>query len=265
MRICSWNINSLRLRLDLISEVVNIISPDVIAFQETKVRDDLFPKEQVEKLGYPYYCFNGQKSYNGVCILSKFPIKNINILRLFNDDARHISCIINDIEIHNFYVPAGGDEPSIKDNPKFFHKIEFLKSIRDFFVTKKSKISNQNLGHIMLGDFNIAPYEHDVWSSKSLKNTVSHTNLERELLLEIKKEIGFVDLCRKFVSHETKAYSWWSYRNRDWKKSNRGRRLDHIWADSLLVDNIRAYDLFKDARDMLKPSDHVPIYIDVSL
>ena len=119
MKIATWNINSLRLRLDLLSVFAKISNPDIICLQETKTPDELFPQDEIKQIGYKYMAFRGEKSYNGVAILSKYPIDNIFVSSFYNEDTRHISTKIRDIEIHNFYVPAGGDEPDIDINPKF--------------------------------------------------------------------------------------------------------------------------------------------------
>jgi exodeoxyribonuclease-3 len=116
---------------------------------------------------------------------------------------------------------------------------------------------------IALGDFNIAPHEHDVWSSKQLKNVVSHTPPERESITKMQQSLDFIDSARHFIPMEDKAYSWWSYRNKDWKKSNRGRRLDHIWVTPPLRESLKSYNMFSHARDWVKPSDHAPIMIEL--
>ncbi|NDA91478.1 MAG: exodeoxyribonuclease III, partial [Alphaproteobacteria bacterium] len=200
MKIATWNINSLRLRLDLLSTFAKISNPDIICLQETKTPDELFPQDEIKKIGYKYMAFKGEKSYNGVAILSKHPIDNIFASSFYNDDKRHISAKIRDIEIHNFYVPAGGDEPDIEINPKFKHKLEYIRSIENWFLTNR----NKNDKIILAGDLNIAPHANDVWSSTQLKNVVSHTPLERELLINLQHSFDFVDSARFFTSMEEK-------------------------------------------------------------
>ena len=116
---------------------------------------------------------------------------------------------------------------------------------------------------ILVGDLNIAPYENDVWSHNQLINVVSHTPLETNSLLELKNNSNWIDVGRKFVSKEEKLYTWWSYRNRDWKKSNRGRRLDHIWVTQDLDKKLKSYESLSEVRDWEKPSDHVPIVVEL--
>ncbi|NRB11444.1 MAG: exodeoxyribonuclease III [Rickettsiaceae bacterium] len=255
MKIVTWNINSVRLRIDLLEQLKNKIAPDVICLQETKTTDDKFPLEAIRKLGFEHIVYTGEKSYNGVAILSKFPIKNSFSLNLYNDDKRHIAANILDLEVHNFYVPAGGDIPDIDENPKFKHKLEFVKLIKKWFIEERLK-DNEKI--ILLGDLNIAPHQQDVWSSRQLRNVVSHTDIEREHLKDLQHSLNFIDTGRYFVDMQEKLYTWWSYRNRDWKKSNRGRRLDHIWTSHNLEGNLSQIEVLKDARDWLKPSDHVP-------
>ena len=118
---------------------------------------------------------------------------------------------------------------------------------------------------IIVGDFNIAPYEHDVWSHKQLLKVVSHTPAEVERLNALRDSLGWCDVARHFVAPEQKLYSWWSYRNRDWRKSDRGRRLDHIWVTPSLTSALQAFHIQKDARDWQQPSDHVPVVVDIAL
>ena len=116
---------------------------------------------------------------------------------------------------------------------------------------------------IAVGDFNIAPGEHDVWSHKQLLKVVSHTPPELERIAKMQNSLDWVDAARHFVPADEKCYSWWSYRNRDWKKSNRGRRLDHIWVTPPLKQSLKAHEVLVDARDWEQPSDHVPVIVDL--
>ena len=258
MKIISWNINSLRLRLPLLAEFVKQNNPDIICLQEIKVEDSLFPLLDLRVLGYDYIEFSGEKSYNGVAIISRFPLKKIDVIDICNYGHRRHICAtfqtkIGEVELHNFYVPAGGDIPDIVLNDKFDHKLKFVDFMRDFFAPKKEK----NI--IILGDFNIAPLENDVWSHKQLLGVVSHTPIEVEKLNALKNFAEFIDVHRKFVDESQKLYSWWSYRALDPMKSNRGRRLDHIWATQSLRDVIQDAKIYVDYRIKNQPSDHVPI------
>lgn len=261
MKILTWNINSVRLRINLLSELIAKENPDIIALQETKVENLSFPVEIFRNMGFEGVYFNGEKSYNGVAILSKKKLTNVFSLELVNKQARHIAANIDGkFELHNFYIPAGGDEPDIDINPKFLHKLQYCQEMKDWFLANRTKHE-----HIMLlGDLNIAPYENDVWSHKQLLKVVSHTEVEVNALLEIYNCLDFEDHIRKQIPMSEKAYSWWSYRNRDWKKSNRGRRLDHIWSTKKLSEKIIESYMLKEIRDWPKPSDHVPVVTVIS-
>lgn len=261
MRIATWNINSVRLRAGLIKKLADENAPDVISLQETKVRDELFPLDEIKAMGYEHIIFRGEKSYNGVAIISKFPLQNVQKLEIAESpDTRHISAVLpGDIELHNFYIPAGGDEPDTIKNSKYKFKLDFVDYMTDWFGTNRKK--NDKI--VILGDFNIAPLEHDVWSSKQLRNTVSHTQPEIEKLNKLKAGLDWVDSARHFVPEDKKLYSWWSYRNRDWKASNRGRRLDHIWTTPALKDSLKSHEVITHMRDAEKPSDHVPIIVEI--
>jgi exodeoxyribonuclease-3 len=256
MKIATWNINSVRLRLDNIKKLKESLSPDIICLQETKVEDSKFPLNEIQDLGYEHCYFLGQKSYNGVAILSKIKPKNTFSIKLVNDDTRHIAITLdNDIEIHNFYVHSGGDIPDINENKKFADKLSYLDAMEDWFLSNRKKSDKL----ILVGDLNISPYEHDVWSSYQLRNEISHTMIEREKLIRLLNSINFIDIARVKVPYSEKLYSWWSYRNRDWQKSNRGRRLDHIWATDPIKD-FKNFEILKEARSWDKPSDHVPVF-----
>ena len=221
MKIMTWNINSVRLRLPLLLRLMTENAPDIIALQETKCPDDLFPFADIRAAGYPYIHVHGMKSYNGVAILSRLPIQSPRILhRAGREDCRHIAAHINTLDIHNLYIPAGGDIPDPDVNDKFRHKLDYVEDIADFFQTHHR--ADENL--VVLGDFNIAPLEHDVWSHKQLLDVVSHTPQETERLNAFQAGLDWVDTTRHFIPAQEKAYTWWSYRNRDWKASNRGRR-----------------------------------------
>lgn len=259
MRIATWNINSIRLRINSLVDFATKFNPDIIALQETKVEDISFPTIACISMGYPHIRMIGEKSYNGVAILSKYPIEDSFSLTFYNEQKRHIAIRSNGIEIHNFYVPAGGDEPDPNINEKFRHKLAYLEMMHDWFLNNRTK--NDNI--ILVGDLNIAPLEHDVWSSKTLKNTVSHTDIERKLLMRNLKEFGFIDAPRKFVDESEKLYSWWSYRSPNWEASDRGRRLDHIWVSKALESSLKSTISIRDMRKHLQPSDHVPVIVDL--
>lgn len=259
MRIVTWNVNSIRLRISLIKRLNDEECPDIVCLQETKAEDQNFPVDVIKSMGFTHIISYGQKAYNGVAILSKIPIQDCFSLDFCNEDRRHICAKINNLEIHNFYVPAGGDEPDVITNPKYRHKIEYIKSMHRWFVEHRKLSDNI----ILVGDFNIAPHENDVWSSRQLDNVVSHTTIERTLLCDFQESCDFIDTARYFTHIDKKLYSWWSYRNRDWKKSNRGRRLDHIWTSHTLKKYLQSIKILSHVRDWQRPSDHVPCILDI--
>ncbi len=261
LRIATWNINSLRLRLPLLSHLIAALDPDVICLQETKVPDELFPDTAPGALGYPHVARRGMKGYNGVAILSRLALRVDEQAPDWCErgDCRHLAVILEapsgPVELHDFYVPAGGDVPEPAANPKFAHKLDFLREATAWF-TGRAGFSRT----VLVGDLNIAPLEHDVWSHKQLLGVVSHTPVE-VAALQGWQRTGFVDAVRHFVPPEEKLYTWWSYRNRDWRASDRGRRLDHVWVSPDLVPGLASQTILKDARDWQQASDHVPVSV----
>ncbi len=261
MRIATWNINSVRLRLEQVLRLIKDQNINIICLQETKTQDEYFPYDSFKKIGMNFQYYRGEKSYNGVAILSNFKLEDENFINWCGkNDTRHISVKLNkNIELHNFYIPAGGDEPDIVKNLKFGHKISFLNEMKQYFL--KDKTTNK----ILVGDLNIAPLEHDVWSHKQLLNVVSHTPIETDTLLSIIQSGEWADVMREIVPSSEKLYSWWSYRNRNWEVSNRGRRLDHFWVSKKLFSQVKSGVIYKDTRAWERPSDHVPIIVDIDI
>ena len=265
LRVATWNINSLRLRVGLLHDLVAALKPDVICLQETKVPDELFPAKELEPLGFPHVAYRGMKGYNGVAILSRLPLKRLDFAPDWcgKGDCRHIAVELaaasGPIELHDFYVPAGGDVPDRTENPKYGHKLDFIAETRAWFAARTG-LSRA----ILVGDLNIAPLEHDVWSHKQLLDVVSHTPPETEGM-NAWIQAGFYDALRHFVPETEKLYTWWSYRNRDWRASNRGRRLDHVWVTPDLKPALRSHTVLVDARDWIRGSDHVPVCVELDL
>jgi exodeoxyribonuclease-3 len=256
--IATWNINSVRLRIELVKKLLLEHNIDILALQETKTQDEFFPSPAFKEIGYEHLHFRGEKSYNGVAFISRLPFTLVESLSFYNNDCRHLAINLNGLILHNFYVPAGGDEPDISINPKFAHKLEYVDLMREWFLKRQAEESC-----LLMGDLNIAPLANDVWSHKSLLNVVSHTPVETDKLNRLMNDNNFVDLARKFVPENEKLYSWWSYRNKDWEKSNRGRRLDHIWASKNIENNIKSIRVLKEARNWPTPSDHVPVIAEI--
>jgi exodeoxyribonuclease-3 len=260
LTIATWNINSLRLRRGLLQHLVAGLAPDVICLQETKVPDPLFPEDIAESVGFSHVLKRGMKGYNGVAVISRLPISLVANTPDWceKDDCRHLAVRLEapggPVTLHNFYVPAGGDIPDREANVKFAHKLDFVAEARAYFKAHRPKRA------ILVGDLNIAPLEHDVWSHKQLLGIVSHTPAETAALNAWMGQ-GFTDAVRHFVPHDQKLYTWWSYRNQDWEKSDRGRRLDHVWVSDDLAGGLAGYQILKEARNWPQPSDHVPVAV----
>jgi exodeoxyribonuclease-3 len=258
LSIATWNINSVRLRIDLVCRFLAEHRPDVLCLQETKCPDGNFPLKAFREAGYRHIAMHGQKGYHGVAIIARRPLHTVE-RRIFcgKSDARHVTACLEHrggtVTIHNFYVPAGGDEPDPVINPKFAHKLAFVEELRCAAAALAGPRS------ILVGDLNIAPLETDVWSHKQLLRVVSHTPVETTGLEAARKTGGWVDLMRHFVPPEERLYTWWSYRSPDWTKNDRGRRLDHIWTTPDLVPEATAMRVLKEARAWERPSDHVPV------
>lgn len=259
--IATWNINSVRLRLGLACALIEDYQPDVLCLQETKCPNDAFPSSAFRKLGYEHIAIHGQKGYHGVAIVSRAPLEALDRRDYCGvGDSRHISAIVSAgsrrIRLHNFYVPAGGDEPDRDINPKFAHKLDFIEEMKCLHAEAEA---HDGVSSVLVGDLNIAPLETDVWSHKQLLKIVSHTPVETEGLTAVLSSGAWVDLIRTHIPPEEKVFTWWSYRARDWEASDRGRRLDHIWASADLAPVFDRVEVLRHARGWERPSDHVPV------
>src|SRR3954465_2976054 len=242
LSLTTWNINSVRLRINLVAKFLKAVRPDVLCLQETKCVDDAFPLKRFKRLGYEHVALNGQKGYHGVAVVSRLPFDTSDI-RTFCEkiDSRHISVAFGDkaklgrpLVVHNFYVPAGGDIADPALNPKFEHKLQFLAALK----TCEPLHPRGDDRHILVGDLNVAPHENDVWSHKQLIKIVSHTPIECEKLLAVQSEGNRIDVARERIPLSEKIFPWWSYRSPDWTANDRGRRLDHVWVSAALKDGI---------------------------
>ncbi len=252
--VATWNINSVRLRLDKVLRLLDTWKPDVLCLQETKAVDDVFPRAAFAERGYAHQAIHGMKGYNGVAILSRLPITDAG-----SEDfaalghARHVAARLpSGVVVHNLYVPAGGDIPDREANPKFGQKLDFLAALRDWLAAGRPERA------IVVGDLNIAPREDDVWNHRALLTVVSHTPEEVARLAEVQEAGRLVDVTRADLP-SGRLYSWWSYRAADWAASDRGRRLDHIWATADIAAAGHASRILKDARGWEQPSDHAPV------
>jgi exodeoxyribonuclease III len=266
LKIATWNINSVRLRIDLVCHFLKTWRPDVLCLQETKCPQGQFPSAQLSELGYGNLAESGQSGYHGVAIVSRLPLGGITT-RGFCDknDCRHIAAVVNAGEpvlIHNLYIPAGGDEPDPEVNEKFAHKLNFLDELEGWFGNGSVPRDHHAL---VVGDLNVAPLENDVWSHKQLLKIVSHTPAETSRLARAQAAGGWVDIVRHHIPPDQKLYTWWSYRARDWAASDRGRRLDHIWATPAIAKASCGVEVVREARGWRQPSDHVPVLATLDL
>ncbi len=262
LTISTWNINSIRYRIDLVAKFAKAVRPDILCLQETKCPDDRFPLKRLRRLGYLHAGLNGQKGYHGVAVLSRLPFDEVIVEEFCGKpDSRHVTVVLGGraglkepVTVHNFYVPAGGDVPDPAVNAKFAHKLAFLDAMRTC-----PRLCPHNERAILVGDLNVAPLEHDVWSHKQLLEVVSHTPIECAKLGAVQRAGSWLDAMREFVPEPAKLYTWWSYRSPDWEAADKGRRLDHIWVAPMLADRISGMTVTKRARSWPRPSDHVPV------
>ncbi|MXO65833.1 exodeoxyribonuclease III [Altericroceibacterium endophyticum] len=263
VKIASWNINSVRLRMPIVSQYLQEEAPDVLCLQEIKTIEQSFPFKAFADLGYEHVAVHGQKGYHGVATVSRIPLREFSRHDWQdNGEARHVGVELlgpgKGMIVENVYVPAGGDIPDREQNVKFGQKLDFLERMTQW----AGKIDRPTL---IVGDFNIAPLESDVWNHKQLLKVVSHTPLEVETLQRFQDAHGWTDIGRKHIPAPERYFSWWSYRSKDWKVNDRGRRLDHMWASPELAQQSVGHSVLEAARDWEKPSDHVPLLTEFDL
>ena len=263
VKIASWNINSVRLRMPQVERLLCEHAPDVLCLQEIKTVEETFPHEAFERLGYIHRAVHGQKGYHGVATVSRIPLREFSRHDWQdNGEARHVGVELLGIGqgmiLENVYVPAGGDIADRALNPKFGQKLDFLERMTRW----ADAIDRPTL---IVGDFNIAPLESDVWNHKALLKVVSHTPLEVETLARFRDAHGWADLGRAHIPAPARNFTWWSYRAKDWKEGDRGRRLDHMWASPELAPQARAHRVVEDTRDWVQCSDHVPLITEFDL
>jgi exodeoxyribonuclease-3 len=264
LRIASWNVNSIRLRTEHLTRFALEQSPDVICLQEIKCQEAEFPLDAVAKAGFPHVRIRGQKGWHGVAIISRLPIEDAPSLEVCREGhARSASARIAGIEIQNFYVPAGGDTPDRAENPKFDHKLDFFERLTNAMARRR-----RDDPLVIAGDLNVAPGEHDVWNHKFMSKVVSHTPPEIAAMGALQASLGFIDPVRLATPDPAKLFSWWSYRAADFRASNRGLRLDHLWVTPALetaVGPAGAARIHDDVRAWERPSDHAPVSIDLAI
>ena len=266
LRIATWNVNSVRLRAPQVARFVQEQAPDVLCLQEIKCRKDEFPTQAFVDAGLPHLRVHGQKGWHGVAIASRLPIEdapNLDVCK--NGHARAVSAMVAGVEVQNFYIPAGGDTPDRVENEKFDHKLDFFERLTAAMAKR-----DPSKPLVIAGDLNVAPSEHDVWNHKYMSKVVSHTPIEIEAMEKLRASLGFIDLVRAAAPEPQKLFSWWSYRAADFRKSNRGLRLDHLWASPGLRDatfrmGAAAARIHDDVREWERPSDHAPVTADLFL
>jgi len=252
MKIISWNVNSLKIRHDQLIDIINKYSPDVISLQETKTQDDNFPTQSFLDLGYESI-FTGQKTFNGVAIITKLPYQNVllNIPNFHDEQKRFISTEVDfnkqKILIMNGYFPNGQS----LDSDKFIYKQSWINALLAFIKTK-------NTNSLLMGDFNIAPNDVDCHDPDKWTGTVLTSDIERNLFKEI-VECNFTDSYRHLNKNEP-GFTWWDYRMAAFRR-NLGLRIDHILASNNLINFLKDFTILSDYRKLERPSDHAPIML----
>mgnify|MGYP001330459494 FL=1 len=257
MKITSWNVNSVRARIENILNYIKEFKPDILFLQEIKTQEITFPKDDFKKLGYDSYVY-GQKSYNGVAFLSKLKILNID-KNFIKDKLKQSRIITGEVKIKsknikliNIYVPNG--------NPVNTEKYEYKKNWLDLFNKNIKKALKNNSNIIISGDFNIIPEEIDVYDSKRYEN-------DALFKLEIRKKyrelinLGFVDVYRHY-NRNKQEYTFWDYFAGSWEK-NYGMRIDHFIVSNNILENLKSININKKPRSKTKPSDHTPIELEI--
>ncbi len=258
MKIISWNVNSVRARINNIINYIKDTKPDLLLLQEIKTEEKNFPFEDFKNIGYASYVF-GQKSYNGVAILAKNKIQDIekNFFKDQKNQARTISCDIklksNIIKIINIYVPNG--------NPIDTDKYDFKKNWLINFIKKIKMNLKKNKNIIIGGDFNIIPEEIDVYDHTKFKNDALFKSEIRKKFLEM-LNLGFYDIYR-YINKTKEEFTFWDYMYGSWQKNN-GMRIDHFLVSTNLLNKIENININKKPRSKLKPSDHTPIELDIT-
>lgn len=252
LKIATWNVNSVRARMPIITKWIEKEKPDVLCMQELKATEEQFPFEEFSYLGY-HSTVNGQTRWNGVAIISRNPVTDIqtDLSGFLPDQSRMISAFVHGIKLINVYVPNGGDV----DNPRFQEKLQYYEILREYSLASPGPT-------VILGDFNVAPGPMDTHSPEEQNGMICYHPLERK---QIGKFIsaGFTDVFRRFHP-EGKAYSWWDYRAASFRR-NRGMRLDLVLADHEADRMITDCSIDTEPRSWDKPSDHTPVVFKVAV
>ncbi len=256
LTIVTWNINSIRMRLPLLVEWLKETAPDIVLLQETKVMDDQFPKEAIEDLQYNIVMF-GQKTFNGVAILSKHPIEDVTkgIPGFQDEQARYIEAVIRGMRVASVYVPNGMEVGS----DKYAYKLKFLTHLYQHVKTLLTYDEALAIG----GDFNIAPSDQDVYDPEAWREKILCSTPEREKLRAL-MYLGLTDALRTMHAEEKELYTWWDYRGGSWQ-NNFGMRIDHFLLSPQAADHLEFASVEKKIRGLEKSSDHAPVLCQLSL
>jgi exodeoxyribonuclease-3 len=255
MKIATWNVNSLKVRLPQVLDWLALSQPDILCLQETKTTDENFPVTELEAAGY-HVVFSGQKTYNGVAIISREPADDVltDIPGLDDPQRRILGASIGGIRVLDLYVVNGQEVGS----DKFAHKLHWLEKVTDHIHEQLQKHTRL----VVLGDFNIAPDDRDVYDPEAWHERILCSTPEREALQRI-LGLGLSDTFRLFEQEE-KSYSWWDYRAAAFRR-NRGLRIDLILASPALTQACTACGIDKEPRRLERPSDHTPVVAEFSV
>ena len=254
MKLATWNVNSLKVRLEQLLDWMTAGAPDVICLQETKLDDPVFPVAEIEAAGYQVV-FSGQKTYNGVAIVSRLPATDVvrAIPGFVDEQKRVIAATISNVRVVNAYVPNG----QAVDSDKFHYKMDWLSAFTQWLGEQRKNHSRI----AVVGDFNIAPDERDVHDPKAWEGKVLFSQAERDKFAAL-IELGFVDSFRLFDQAE-KSFTWWDYRLNAFKRGM-GLRIDHILLSQELAQRCRSVSIVKEMRGLERPSDHAPVVADIA-
>ena len=255
MKIATWNVNSLKVRLPHVLDWLAAAQPDILCLQETKTTDENFPVEAIEAVGY-HSVYSGQKTYNGVAILSKTPAEDIltDIPGLDDPQRRILGATIGGVRVLNLYVVNGQEVGS----EKYAHKLHWLEKVAAHVREQLGKHPN----FVTLGDFNIAPEDRDVHDPEAWRERILCSTPEREALQKL-LELGLIDTFRLF-EQEAGSFSWWDYRAAAFRR-NMGLRIDLILASKPLAEKCTACSIDTEPRRLERPSDHTPVVAEFSI
>ncbi|BAL80548.1 exodeoxyribonuclease III [Caldisericum exile] len=253
MKIATWNVNSIRSRVEHVLMLLKDNEVDILGIQELKTEEKNFPFKDFESLGYYVEAF-GQKAYNGVALISKFPFESITKNVLNDTEARTIVGIVKGLHILNVYFPHGGEYGS----EKFFYKLEFYQKIKNYIL----KNNLLDVDFILMGDFNVAKEPIDVWDPVMLDGTIGFMKEEREAISDL-MSIGLVDAFRHF-NPDVQEFTWWDYTSGSFRR-NWGMRIDYILVSKSMLPKLQNCYIEKTFRKLEKPSDHVPVVLEISV